>query len=82
MDSDGKSFDQLLPAIRNAKEEGRWLIFAGHETAESGPQTTFLKTLDELCRYAQDPLNGVWLDTVGNIGSAVRTIRNEIRINR
>ena len=82
MESDGKFFDQLLPAILKAKEEGRWLIFAGHETAESGSQTTLLKTLDELCRYAQDPLNGVWLEPVGNIGRTVQTIRNEIRINR
>jgi len=81
MESDGKSFDQLMPAIRKAKEEGRWLVFAGHETAESGPQTTLLKTLDDLCRYAQDPLSGVWLDTVGNIGRTVQAIRKEILIN-
>jgi peptidoglycan/xylan/chitin deacetylase (PgdA/CDA1 family) len=82
IESDGKSFDQLLPFILEAKEQGRWLIFAGHETAESGPQTTLLKTVDDLCRYAQDPLNGVWMEPVGNIGGAVKTIRNGIRIDR
>lgn len=79
MESDGKSFDQLLPAILKAKEEGRWLIFAGHETAEPGSQTTLLKTLDELCRYAQDPMNGVWLEPVGNTGRTVLAIRKKIR---
>ncbi len=77
-ESDGKPFDQLLPAILRAKEEGRWLIFAGHETAEPGPQTTLLKTLDELCRYAQDPLNGVWLEPVGNTARTVLAIRKRI----
>jgi len=71
IESDGKTFDRLLPAILKAKEEGRWLIFAGHETAETGAQTTVLQTLEELCRYARDPGNGIWLGTVGGAADAV-----------
>jgi peptidoglycan/xylan/chitin deacetylase (PgdA/CDA1 family) len=71
VESDGKSFDQLLPAVLQAGEGGRWLVLAGHETSESGVQTTRLKTLEALCRYAKDPANGILIDTVGNIAALI-----------
>ena len=43
----------------------RWLILAGHEMADTGPQATSLKTLEALGRYVKDPANGIWVDTVG-----------------
>jgi peptidoglycan/xylan/chitin deacetylase (PgdA/CDA1 family) len=67
MESDHKSFEQLLPLIEKAKTEGRWLILAGHEMADSGFQTTYLKTIEQFCQYANDEQNGLWVDTVSTI---------------
>ncbi len=43
---------------------GGWLVLAGHEINDDGRQTTRMATLRALCEYAQDPANGIWLDTV------------------
>jgi peptidoglycan-N-acetylglucosamine deacetylase len=74
VESDGKTFEQLLPAIRQAGEGGRWLVLAGHETAEYGAQTTQLKTLEDMCRYIADPANGILIDTVGNIAAMINRL--------
>ncbi len=79
VESDGKSFDQLLPMIQKAKSEGRWLILAGHETAGSGSQTTSLETLEALCRYARATENGVWIETVGKVARYILDQRNQPR---
>lgn len=75
MESDGKTFEQLKALIDNAAAEGRWLILAGHEMDDGGAQTTLLNTLDELCQYASDPANGIWIDTVENIASYIKDNR-------
>lgn len=66
--SDGATFEELKSLVDAAAAEGRWLILAGHEIADSGNQTTSARTLEALCRYAADPGNGLWLDTVSRIG--------------
>jgi len=71
MESDGKSFEELKALIEEAAEDGRWLILAGHEIADTGTQATSLKTLEALARYVQDPANGVWVDTVGAVAEYV-----------
>jgi len=71
MEADNKSFEQLLDLIQKVKEEGRWLILAGHEMGESGFQTTYLKTLEQFCEYANNPENGIWIDTVGNVAAYI-----------
>lgn len=71
MESDNKSFDQLRPIIENAMADGRWLILAGHEIGEEGTQTTYVSTLDALCRYAKDPANGIWIAPVGTVAKYV-----------
>ncbi len=75
--SDGATFDELKVLIDQAVAEGRWLILAGHEIGAGGYQTTSIKTLDELCRYAIDPANGLWIETVGRIGQYVIDTRNK-----
>ena len=70
-ESDGQSFDQIRPLVDKAAAEGRWLILTGHEIDGGGFQTTLSTTVEELCRYAQDPKNGLWIDTVANIGDHV-----------
>jgi peptidoglycan/xylan/chitin deacetylase (PgdA/CDA1 family) len=71
MESDGKLFEQLKPILDRAIDEGRWVIFCGHEIGKGGYQTTLTETVEKLCQYALDPANGIWLDTVSNIGDYV-----------
>jgi len=72
MPSDDADFSQIKPLIEQAMKNGQWLVFAGHDIKESGPrQVTRLKMLEELCRYASDPRNGVWIDTIDKIASYV-----------
>ena len=71
MESDGKSFEELRALIEEASEGGRWLILAGHEMADTGPQATSLKTLEALGQYVKDPANGIWVDTVGSVARHV-----------
>jgi len=73
---DGLSFDQARQLIDKAVAEGRWLIFFGHEIGPAGHQTVTTSTLESVCRYAQDPANGLWIDTVETIGKYIRQQRN------
>jgi hypothetical protein len=41
-----------------------WLVFAGHEIAAPGFQTTESAQLEKFLAWAKQPANGVWLDTV------------------
>jgi peptidoglycan-N-acetylglucosamine deacetylase len=75
VESDGKSFEQLKQFVDQAIEEGRWLIFAGHNIDDPGAQTTGLSSLDELCRYISDPKNGVWVDTVERVATFIEKRR-------
>ncbi len=75
MELDGKSFQQVKSLIEAAKAKGSWLILAGHEMNENGSQTTYLSTLDSLCRYALDPENEIWIDNIKNIANYVREKR-------
>lgn len=74
---DGKSFDEVKKLIDAARDTGQWLVFAGHEMKEEGNQTTLLPTIEAICRYASDPANGIWLDTVHSIASYVKEQRGE-----
>jgi hypothetical protein len=77
MESDGKAFEQIKSLVDQAADEGCWLILAGHEIGSQAYQTTLASALESLFRYAQDPANGLWIDTVGNIGRYIRKIRKE-----
>jgi peptidoglycan/xylan/chitin deacetylase (PgdA/CDA1 family) len=74
---DGKSFDQVLKVIETTKANGHWLILAGHEMNEEGFQTSQLKTIEAICKYATDPSNGVWIDSVHNIASYIKRKRRD-----
>jgi len=74
---DGKSFEQILTLIETAKANGHWLILAGHEMNDEGRQTSLLKTIEALCKYASDPANGIWIDNVHNIASFVEQKRQD-----
>ena len=79
MKLDGLSFDQAKQLIESAKKSGKWLILAGHNMNETGTGlTTFLSTIEEICRYASDPANAIWIDNVHNIASYIKQKRSEV----
>ncbi|MBE0652350.1 MAG: glycoside hydrolase family 3 C-terminal domain-containing protein, partial [Bacteroidales bacterium] len=75
MELDGKSFDQIKKLIESARNQGGWLVLAGHEMNDSGNQTSLLSTIEALCEYASDPANGIWIDNVHNIASYINKER-------
>lgn len=72
MELDGKSFEQALSLIEEAKSKGLWLIFAGHEMNKGGSQTSLLSTIEAICKYASDPANGIWIDNMHTIAAYVK----------
>lgn len=71
IDLDGLTWEQLKALIEQARQRHCWLVLGGHDIGEGGRQTTRMDTLRAFCEYAQDPKNGVWVDTVVNIGRYV-----------
>lgn len=76
MEMDGKDFEEILPMIEQARANGQWLILAGHEMGENGPQTTRISMLRKLIQYAQDPKNGIWIAPVSAVARYVLTARS------
>jgi peptidoglycan/xylan/chitin deacetylase (PgdA/CDA1 family) len=74
---DGKTFEQVISLIEDAKIKGLWLVFAGHEMDDGGAQTSLLTTIEAICKYASDPANGIWIDNVHNIAAYVKEKRGE-----
>jgi len=74
---DGKSFEQVMRYIETAQANGHWLILAGHEMNEEGFQTSQLKTIESICKYAADPVNGIWIDNVHKIASYIKQKRQD-----
>ncbi len=71
IDFDGLSVAAALQWLERAEQQGGWLVFAGHDVGESGVQTVLTSTLDAVCRYCQDPVHGLWLTTVEQVGAYV-----------
>lgn len=67
MELDGKTFEQVKQIMDRTLANGGWLVFCGHDVGDGGRQVTLVSTLKALCEYAQDPANGVWLDSVETI---------------
>ena len=72
---DGTEYAEMLKYVSAAVAEGRWLIFVGHEIGSKGFQVTDAAALEALCRYAKDPANGIWIDTVATIGTYIEQKR-------
>ena len=77
MELDGKDFEQVKQLIDRTLANGGWLVFCGHDIGEGGRQTTLSSTLKAICEYAQDPANGLWLDTVENVARYILKQRSE-----
>jgi peptidoglycan-N-acetylglucosamine deacetylase len=69
IDSDRKTFDQLRQWIEQAAAYAGWVVFASHEVGAPAHQTLDADVLEQLCRYAANPANGVWCDTVAAVES-------------
>jgi hypothetical protein len=72
IDSDGMSFDEFKARVDAGAKTGGWVVFAGHDIGTGGHQTTLVPALEQLLKYAKDPANGVWLDTIENIAKYIR----------
>ena len=72
---DELSFPEAKVLVDQAVTEGRWLVFCGHDIGDRARQTVLSSTLDQICQYANDPSNGIWIDTVSNIASHVKKER-------
>lgn len=75
-DFDGMPFETMKRLLEGAVESGRWIAFAGHDIGPGGGQTVIDSALEELCAYATDPANGIWIDTVETIGRYIQDRQN------
>lgn len=79
---DDMDFEQMKKLVEAAAQEGRWLIFVGHDIGPRGYQVTDVGALGTLADYLKDPANGIWLGTVGEIGQYIvqkRTTAADLR---
>lgn len=83
IEMDGKTFEDLLPILEQAAEDGLWVVLAGHEIGgeieNGGAQTTHVDMLERLIRYANEPSNHVWLAPVGTVIRYVNDRRSPVR---
>ena len=74
---DDSDFAAMQKHVDQAAKDGRWVIFVGHEIGKKGFQITDTTALEALAKYAKDPANGIWIDTVENIGRYVQQQRGQ-----
>lgn len=78
MELDGKTFEQVKQIIDRTLTDGGWLVFCGHDIGDGGRQVSLVSTLKELCQYAQDPANGIWLTDVGTVSHYILKQRSGV----
>jgi len=71
VDADVQPLETLRGWVDRAVAAGGWLIFVAHDVADRSHQALSPAVLDALCAYCADPANGIWIDTVANIGAHV-----------
>lgn len=72
MQMDGYDFTYIKGLIEKTAKGGGWLVLAGHEMKPSGTGlTTYTSMLEELCEYANDPANGIWIATVKDVAEYI-----------
>ncbi len=72
---DDMDFETMKNLVELAAQEGRWVIFVGHEIGKRGYQVTDAAALEALCEYLKNPANGIWLGTVEEIAEYIRQRR-------
>jgi hypothetical protein len=68
---DDMDYIQMVKRVSQAAELGGWVIFVGHEIGEKAFQVTDATALAALCIYLKDPAQGIWVDTVENVGQYI-----------
>ncbi|MEM9673978.1 MAG: polysaccharide deacetylase family protein [Bacteroidota bacterium] len=76
MPMDELDFPAVKAIIESAKQNGHWVVLAGHDIGDSGRQITRAVMLEQLMKYAQDPVNGVWIAPVGTVASYIQGQRS------
>lgn len=59
--------EQALKLVKAAAEQGRWVIFVGHDIGPRRFQSVDSATIEAIAAYAKEPANGIWLDTAGAV---------------
>jgi peptidoglycan-N-acetylglucosamine deacetylase len=72
---DDLDFAQMKKIVDEAVQEGRWVIFVGHEIGDHAYQTTNTKALEALCEYLKNPATGAWLTTVEEVANYIEKQR-------
>jgi peptidoglycan/xylan/chitin deacetylase (PgdA/CDA1 family) len=72
---DDQTFEQILPILQTAQQEGRWVVLGGHEVGKPDIYTTDVVTLEKIIQYAQRPENKLWLAPVGTVARYIRDHR-------
>lgn len=76
LEMDGKTFDQIMELVQNARKDGLWLILAGHDIGNKNRQTTEVEMLEKLLPYLADPKNKIWTAPVGEISAYIKKHRD------
>ena len=76
VEMDGRDIEQILPILEKARENGQWVVLAGHDIGQGGSQTTRVAMLEKLMSYANDPANKIWIAPVGTIAKHIRERRS------
>jgi peptidoglycan/xylan/chitin deacetylase (PgdA/CDA1 family) len=79
MEMDGREFAQIAPLLDDARAAGAWLVLAGHDIGDPGPQTTRVSMLETLLPYLKDPANGFWVAPLGTVARYVAERRPPLR---
>jgi peptidoglycan-N-acetylglucosamine deacetylase len=72
---DDMDFSQMEKIVDEAVQQGRWVIFVGHEIGPRAYQTTDTKALEALCENLRNPRTAVWLATVAEVATYIQTQR-------
>ena len=75
MEMDELDEKQTMAVVRAAVQQGTWLVFVSHEVGAPAFQTTDPAVIETVFKFAKDPANGVWIDTVRAIGEYVNKQR-------
>jgi len=76
MECDGHDFTYIKELIEKTEKNGGWLVLAGHDILPEGKGlTTFTSMLEELCAYAKDTANGIWIAPVKDIAMYINSQR-------
>ncbi|MDA0990539.1 MAG: polysaccharide deacetylase family protein, partial [Verrucomicrobia bacterium] len=76
--ADGLAFSQLRAMIEICRDRGDWLALCLHDVGNHREQAIQARVLDQLCAYANDAANGIWVDTIAAIGRYVRDKRKDV----